>query len=136
MTPSNIASKYGVLIVDDSPDYIRVLGRILRPQGYKVMTARSAEEGEVAIAERVPDIVLLDWNLPGKSGIEFAQRLRSDPRFARTVIVMLSVHSRPEEQAQGLSEARANAYMTKPVSPGELLARVEHLLRKRDGLPG
>ena len=125
--------KYSVLLIEDSPDYQRIIGRILRPAGYKLLLARSAEEGWQALEARIPDAALVDWNLPGEDGISFARKLRSDPRFARTVLIMLTVNSRPEDQVQSLREGGFNLFMTKPIAGDELLARLESLLRKREG---
>lgn len=135
MTPSKPPSRYTILVVDDSPEYQKILSRIIQSAGYKLFTARSAEEAEQALSVRVPDVALLDWNLPGKSGLELAQRFRQDPRCSRMILIMLSVHSRPQEQAQGLTEGKVNMYLTKPVNPAELLARIDGLLKKRDQPP-
>ena len=120
-----------VLLLEDSPDYQRIISRILKPAGYKVLQARSAEEAWQALEVRVPDAALVDWNLPGESGVAFAKRLRSDPRFARMVLIMLTVNSRPEDQVESLREGGFNMYLTKPVAAAELLARLEGLLKRR-----
>ncbi len=119
------------LVVDDNADYRRLLSRTLEPAGFRIVEASSAEEGWVALETRVPDVAILDWNLPGASGVELARRIRGQPRYDAVVLVMLSVNSRPEEQVHGLREGQVNAYMTKPFSPAELLARVQTLLERR-----
>jgi len=121
------------LVVDDSAEYRALLVRALKPAGFKVRDARNAEEGWVALETAVPDVAILDWNLPGASGIELARRIRADPRFASVVLIMLSVNSRPQDQVLGLREGQVNAYMTKPFSAPELIARIEALLKRRDG---
>jgi two-component system phosphate regulon response regulator PhoB len=121
-----------VLVVDDSEDYRSLLVRTFKPAGFRVRDARTAEEAWVALESGIPDVAILDWNLPGASGIDLARRIRADARFARIVLIMLSVNSRPQEQVQGLREGQVNAYMTKPFSAPELLARVEALLKRRD----
>jgi len=123
--------KYSVLLLDDSEDYQRILGRILRPAGYKILPAKSAEEAWQALEVRIPDAALVDWNLPGENGIAFARRMRQDPRFSQTILIMLTVNSRPEDQVQSLREGGFNTFMTKPVVPAELLARLESLLTRR-----
>ena len=95
--------KHTVLIVDDSADYRRIFSRILAAGGFRVLTAGSAEEARLLLATTPPDAALLDWNLPGDSGIDLAREIRRDPRLARMPLLMLSVNARPEDQIQGLS---------------------------------
>jgi two-component system phosphate regulon response regulator PhoB len=120
-----------VLIVDDSADYRRIFARILASAGYRPIAASSAEEARLILKTEPPDAALLDWNLPGASGIELAREIRRDPSLSRLPLLMLSVNARPEDQIQGLREAGVNAYLVKPVKPEELLARLEGLLAKR-----
>ena len=123
-----------VLIVDDTEDWRRIVRRVLEPAGYRVISAASAEEAERLVAARAPDVAVVDWRLPGKSGVEFCREARLNPRLSRMIVVMLTVESTPDQQAQGLREGGANAYMTKPFSPEELLARIGGLLAKRERL--
>jgi two-component system phosphate regulon response regulator PhoB len=120
-----------VLIVDDSADYRRIFARILTSAGYRVSSARSAEEARLALQTAPPDAALLDWNLPGDSGIALAREIRRDPKLSRMPLLMLSVNARPQEQVQGLREGEVNAYLVKPVNAQELLARLDALLGKR-----
>jgi two-component system phosphate regulon response regulator PhoB len=120
-----------VLVVDDSADYRRIFSRILASAGYKVIAAGSAEEARLALKTSPPDAALLDWNLPGDSGIELAREIRRDARLGRMPLLMLSVNARPQDQIQGLREGEVNAYLVKPVNAQELLARLEALLAKR-----
>ncbi len=122
------------LVLDDSEDYQRILLRLLKPAGYKVLQARSAEEAMVALQDRVPDVALVDWNLPGDSGIEFSRKVRSEPRLNRMILVMLTVNARPEDQVKGLREGGVNAFMTKPFDADELLARLDVLIARREAL--
>lgn len=122
--------KHTVLIVDDSADYRRIFSRVLVSGDYRVVTAGSAEEARLILQTSPPDAALLDWNLPGDSGIDLAREIRRDPRLARMPLLMLSVNARPQDQIQGLSEGEANAYLTKPVDAQELLARLDALLGK------
>ena len=123
--------KHTVLIVDDSADYRRIFSRILAAGNFRVLTAGSAEEARLILQTSPPDAALLDWNLPGDSGIDLAREIRRDPRLARIPLLMLSVNARPEDQIQGLSEGGVNAYLTKPVNADELLVRLNALLAKR-----
>ena len=123
-----------VLVVEDSEDYRRILRRVLEPAGYRVACAGSAEEAQQLLKTRVPDVAVVDWNLPGKSGVDFCREARQDPRLSRMILIMLTVNSQPADQVRGLREGGANMYMTKPFAPLELLARVAGLVRERDHL--
>lgn len=120
-----------ILVVDDNDDYRRILSRVLDSGGYRVVTARSAEEARLILKTKPPAAALLDWNLPGDSGIDLAREIRRDPALSRLPLLMLSVNSRPEDQIQGLREGEVNGYMTKPAAPAELLARLGALLGRR-----
>lgn len=120
-----------ILIVDDSADYRRIFSRILTAAGHRAVTAASAEEARLVLKASPPDAALLDWNLPGDSGIELAREIRRDPATSRLPLLMLSVNARPEDQVQGLREGEVNGYLVKPVNPAELTARVAALLAKR-----
>jgi len=130
------AGTANVLVVDDSEDYRRILRRTLEPAGYKVSEALSAEEAERLLVARVPDVALVDWMLPGKTGVEFCRDARKDPRLSRMIVIMLSVQSQTEDQVRGLRESGANLYLTKPFSPPELLTRIAGLLQKRERMEG
>ena len=117
------------LVVDDEPDFSRIVKRILEPAGFRVELAGSAEEAwEKIQQEGSVDIFLVDWNLPGKSGVEFCRRIREDSRYKALPLVLLTVRNLPEEQIAGLRDSGADLYVTKPILPEELLARVESLL--------
>ena len=120
-----------ILVVDDSEDHRRIAARVLASGGYRVALAKSAEEARLLLATAPPDAAVLDWNLPGDSGIDLAREIRRDPRLARLPLIMLSVNVRASDQVQGLREGEVNAYLTKPVAPAELLARLKALLERR-----
>lgn len=122
--------KATILVVDDSADYRRIFTRILESAGYKVISARSAEESRLVLRTSPPDAALLDWNLPGDSGLALAREIRQDSNFSRMPLLMLSVNARPQDQIQGLREGEVNSYLVKPVNAQELLARLEALLAK------
>ena len=119
-----------ILVVDDSADHRRIAARILAAGGYRVALAKNAEEARLLLATVPPDAAVLDWNLPGDSGIDLAREIRRDPRLARLPLIMLSVNARVLDQVQGLREGELNAYLTKPVAPAELLARLKVLLER------
>jgi two-component system, OmpR family, phosphate regulon response regulator PhoB len=119
-----------VLVVEDEPAIQELIAINLTHAGFQVMRAGSAEEAAVAIRAALPDLVLLDWMLPGQSGAELARRLRSNERTRDLPIIMLTARVHEEDRVQGL-EAGADDYVTKPFSPKELIARVRALLRRR-----
>jgi len=119
-----------ILVVDDNEDYRRIFARVLASADYKVLSAPSAEEARLILKTTPPDAALLDWNLPGDSGIDLAREIRRDPNLSRMPLLMLSVNARPQDQVQGLREGEANGYLVKPVNPQELLARLAALLAK------
>jgi two-component system phosphate regulon response regulator PhoB len=95
-----------------------------------VVRASSAEEAEAAIRAELPDVLLLDWMLPGESGLAFARRLRGDPRTRDLPILMLTARAMEADKLSGL-EAGADDFITKPFSPKELAARIKAVLRRR-----
>ena len=120
-----------ILIVDDSDDYRRIVARVLASGGYKTAVAGSAEAARELLAAFTPDAAILDWNLPGESGVELSRWMRGEPRLAALPILLLSVNSRAEDQANGLRLGEASAYVVKPFQPDELLSRLRALLERR-----
>ncbi len=121
-----------VLVVDDEPNIVLSLEFLMRQAGFDVRTARDGDAALAAIAERPPDLVLLDLMIPGRDGYEICQAIRSDPACARTRIVMLTARSREVEREKGLALG-ADDYVTKPFSTRDLVERVRQLLAARDG---
>ncbi len=102
----------------------------LEHAGHRVRRAASAEEAEAAIREELPDVLILDWMLPGESGISLARRLRAQERTQGLPILMLTARAMEQDKVSGL-EAGADDYLTKPFSPKELSARIKAVLRRR-----
>lgn len=119
-----------ILIVEDDPAIRELLTINLEAAAHRVMQANSAEEAEQLIAQNLPDLILLDWMLPGRSGSQFAQRLRSTDRSKDVPIIMLTARTDEQDRVTGL-EIGADDYMVKPFSPRELIARIKAVLRRR-----
>jgi two-component system phosphate regulon response regulator PhoB len=119
-----------VLVVEDEPQIQELVAINLEHLGHKVLRAASAEEAEAAIRAALPDVVVLDWMLPGESGLSFARRLRADERTRELPILMLTARAMEQDKISGL-EAGADDYLTKPFSPKELAARIKAVLRRR-----
>lgn len=116
-----------ILVVEDSPDISRLLEHILRQEGYQTVVVDDGPAGWEAFRNLRPDLVLLDVNLPGFSGLELCQQIK---RVSRTPVVMLTVQAETEAVRRGL-RAGADAYLAKPFEIGQLLATVEYALRPR-----
>jgi two-component system, OmpR family, phosphate regulon response regulator PhoB len=119
-----------VLVVEDEPHIQELVAVNLEHIGHKVLRAASAEEAEAAIRNALPDVLVLDWMLPGESGLAFARRLRADERTRELPILMLTARAMEQDKVSGL-EAGADDYLTKPFSPKELAARIKAVLRRR-----
>jgi class 3 adenylate cyclase/CheY-like chemotaxis protein len=116
-----------ILVVDDTPQNVRLLEAILIPRGYSVVTASSGQQALDRVAEQLPDIVLLDIMMPGMDGHEVCRRLRADPTTALLPVVMVTA-SGDQNKVKAL-ESGADDFIPKPVNQTELLARVKSLLR-------
>jgi two-component system phosphate regulon response regulator PhoB len=119
-----------VLVVEDEPQIQELVAVNLEHSGHRVLRASSAEEAETAIRSELPDVLVLDWMLPGESGLAFARRLRADERTRDLPILMLTARAMEQDKLSGL-EAGADDYLTKPFSPKELAARIKAVLRRR-----
>lgn len=119
-----------ILVVEDEPAIQTLIAINLKRAGNAVVTALDAETALRLVNEALPDLILLDWMLPGMSGLELARRLRSDPRTRQIPIIMLTARGDERDKVQGL-EIGADDYVTKPFSPRELLARIQAVLRRR-----
>ncbi|MGH8726988.1 MAG: phosphate regulon transcriptional regulator PhoB [Burkholderiales bacterium] len=119
-----------ILVVEDEPAICELIGFNLKQSGYQPLIAESAERALALLNEALPDMVLLDWMLPGVSGIELARRLRADKRTEEIPIIMLTARTEEPDKLLGL-ETGADDYITKPFSPRELMARIKAVLRRR-----
>ena len=119
-----------ILVVEDEPAILDLIAHSLKQAGHQPLRADSAEQALRLVTDALPDLILLDWMLPGASGIDVAKRLRSDKRTKAIPIIMLSARSEEEDKLLGL-ETGADDYITKPFSPRELNARIKAVLRRR-----
>jgi two-component system, OmpR family, phosphate regulon response regulator PhoB len=118
-----------ILIVEDEEALTLLLRYNLETQGYEVETIARGDEADTRLKEGNPDLVILDWMLPGLSGIELCRRLRARPETRQLPIIMLTARGEESERVRGLSTG-ADDYIVKPFSVPELLARVNALLRR------
>src|SRR6201991_4380238 len=118
-----------VLIVEDEADLRELVRYNLEAEGFRVSMAESGDEAVERIRDGVPDLILLDWMLPGLSGIELCRRWRSREETARTPIIMITARGEEEERVRGLATG-ADDYIVKPFSMPELVARIRALLRR------
>ncbi|MEC5205846.1 MULTISPECIES: phosphate regulon transcriptional regulator PhoB [Vogesella] len=119
-----------ILLVEDEPAIQELIAFNLVQAGHHVLRASTAEVALTLVKNALPDLILLDWMLPGASGVEIARKLRADERTRQIPIIMLTARSEEQDKVQGL-EAGADDYITKPFSPRELLARIKAVLRRR-----
>src|SRR5947209_700050 len=115
-----------ILIVEDEEALTQLLRYNLETAGYEVETVARGDEADLRVKERAPDLVILDWMLPGLSGIEICRRLRARPDTRALPIIMLTARGEESERVRGLSTG-ADDYIVKPFSLPELMARVSAL---------
>jgi CheY-like chemotaxis protein/phosphoribosyl 1,2-cyclic phosphodiesterase len=136
-TSGTAAAAVTVLIVDDEPDIVRLLQMTLRPEGFRLLSAHDGETAlQMARAER-PSLLLMDWQMPGRDGLEVCRALRAetDPQLRDMPVVLLTAQSRDEHIEAGFA-AGVTDYLTKPFYPAYVRSRVrEWLLRKRVETP-
>ncbi len=119
-----------ILVVEDEPAIQELLALNITQAGHNAMRALSVEHAQNLLRETMPDLILLDWMLPGMSGLEFARKLKSDNHTKAIPIIMLTARGDEFDKVRGL-EVGADDYVTKPFSPRELNARIKAVLRRR-----
>lgn len=119
-----------ILLVEDEPAIQELIAANLMRAGHTVVRAGDAEMAQRIVRDALPDLILLDWMLPGTSGIELARRLRAEERTRGIPLIMLTARSEEQDKVMGL-ETGADDYITKPFSPRELAARIKAVLRRR-----
>ncbi|WP_192035678.1 phosphate regulon transcriptional regulator PhoB [Halomonas sp. YLGW01] len=118
-----------VLIVDDEAAIREMIAIALEMADYRVLEADNAQTAHAMVVDHQPDLLVLDWMMPGTSGIELARRLKRDEATAELPIILLTAKGEEDNKIQGL-EAGADDYITKPFSPRELVARLKAVLRR------
>ena len=119
-----------VLVVEDESAIAELIAINLRHAGFEVTVAADADQAQTAVDRVLPDLVLLDWMLPGQSGIVLAKRWRSDARTREMPVIMLTARAEEADKITGL-DAGADDYLTKPFSTRELMARIRAVLRRK-----
>jgi two-component system phosphate regulon response regulator PhoB len=119
-----------ILVVEDESAIAELVSLNLRHAGYEVTIAATADQAQAAVDGVLPDLVILDWMLPGRSGIELAKRWRGQQRTRELPIVMLTARASEADTVAGL-DVGADDYITKPFSVNELLARIRAVLRRK-----
>jgi len=122
-----------ILIVDDEASIRDMLRVALEMADYQCLEAEDAQQAHTLIVDRKPQLILLDWMMPGTSGVELARRLKRDELTAEIPIIMLTAKGEEDNKIQGL-EVGADDYITKPFSPRELVARLKAVLRRTEVL--
>lgn len=121
-----------ILVIDDEPDVVEFVTLVLRTKGHEIITAFSGEEGWQLLTEERPDLVIVDLRLPGMSGMEFCRRVRSEPQYSNTLLLVISsiVSGTNKPDSFWASGLGSDDFLSKPFDALGLLGRVEYLLRK------
>ena len=119
-----------ILIVEDEPAIAELLAINLEFAGHRAVRAIDAEQALAMIQHELPDLILLDWMLPGMPGVRLAEKLRAEERTREIPIIMLTARGDEADKIRGL-ETGADDYITKPFSPKELIARIKAVMRRR-----
>lgn len=127
--------KLNILVVEDDDAIREMLVMVLEQADLHVIAVPSAEKALQTLAENTPDLILLDWMLPGISGVELARRLKKDESYSDLPIILLTARGEEEDKVRGL-EIGADDYMTKPFSPKELVARIKAVTRRSNKSSG
>lgn len=123
-----------VLVVDDEEHIVELVKFNLETEGFDVEVAYDGLDGFVKARETKPDLIFLDWMLPGISGIDILKKIRSDKELSNTPVIMLTAKNMESDKIQGL-DVGADDYITKPFSVKEVLARTNAVLRRYSGVP-
>lgn len=120
---------FNILVVEDEDAIRGMLSMVLEQAGFTVTAVSDTEKAQKILQDHLPDLILLDWMLPGISGVEWARRLKKEPIYRELPIILLTARGEEEDKVRGL-EIGADDYMTKPFSPKELVARIRAVMRR------
>jgi CheY-like chemotaxis protein/phosphoribosyl 1,2-cyclic phosphodiesterase len=125
-----------ILVVEDEPNIVLLLTRILEPEGFRVVSAKDGDTALDLARARRPDLILLDWKIPGRDGLSVCRALRAeeDPGLRDVPIVLMTARTRPEDTQEGFA-AGATDYVAKPFAPAQIRTRVHTWLLRRGGTP-
>ena len=118
-----------ILLVDDEPDILEIVGYNLKAAGYQIFTAKNGKEALAQAEKHLPHLIILDVMMPVMDGVEACEKLRANPKFSETVITFLTARGEDYSQVAGF-EAGADDYITKPIKPKLLVTKVKALLRR------
>jgi len=120
---------FRILIVEDEPAIREMVGVALSRADFELTEAGNATDALISISDDIPDLILLDWMLPGSSGLDFARRIKKDELTQHIPIIMLTARGEETDKITGL-DTGADDYITKPFSPRELVARIKAVMRR------
>ena len=120
-----------ILVIDDEEDYINLVKTIMEPLGYVISFASNGKEGMASIKNEIPDLVILDVNMPELDGYQLTEQIRRTAEIKHIPIILLTVRRKEDDKVKGL-DLGADDYITKPFHPKELIARVETVLRRSE----
>ena len=120
-----------ILIVEDEAAIREMVGFTMRRSGYHMSEAENGQQAQLSVAEKLPDVILMDWMLPDVSGVELVRRFKREEITQNIPIIMLTARSDEDDKVYGL-DSGADDYVTKPFSPKELVARIRAVLRRND----
>ena len=126
---NKLMSNLNILVVEDEEAIREMLIMALGQNDLNVTAVASAEQALQTLADKTMDLLVLDWMLPGISGVELARRLKNDPHYKQLPIILLTARGEEADKIRGL-EIGADDYMTKPFSPKELVARIKAVMRR------
>jgi two-component system phosphate regulon response regulator PhoB len=121
--------RFTILIVEDEDAIREMLAMVLQQADFAVLAASDAKQAQQILQENMPDLILLDWMLPGLSGVDWARRLKKDENYRGLPIILVTARGEEEDKIRGL-EIGADDYVSKPFSPKELVARIRAVLRR------
>ncbi len=124
-----LMSNLKILVVEDEEAIREMLVMVLEQANLTVIAVGSAEQARESLADNMVDLIILDWMLPGISGVELARRLKNEPGYKELPIILLTARGEEEDKIRGL-EIGADDYVTKPFSPKELIARIKAVMRR------